>query len=393
MRLVRFEVASISDIAPSYWSQYTDNMTWPGTYLTVVDMLYKQYGDTDIIHEHYGFMKKWLYYMRDRYRTDDYVMPRDQYGDWCPPPNNPFLNDPTDSTLITDQKLIGTAYYYYMLHLLEKFANILDLQDDAEILKSESIKVKNAYNKKFLNSESGYYSNNATTANILSLSFDLVPDDCKHKVYDNLKKRTINEFKGHVSSGIIGNQWLMRVFTQNGDPEIPFNMLLKTKYPSFGYMIEQGATTIWEHWNGNTMEKWIDSQNHVMQLGDLIVWFYENLAGIKNDSESIGFRQIIMKPEMIRELDNVDASFKSLQGDIRSRWQKSNANFTWEIEIPANTTATIYIPSVDRTIIRENGKKLKKKEVEFVKDEENYSVFKIGSGRYIFGSQINLNEQ
>lgn len=96
---------------------------------------------------------------------------------------------------------------------------------------------------------------------------------------------------------------------------------------------------------------------------------------------------------MIRELDNVDASFKSLQGDIRSRWQKSNANFTWEIEIPANTTATIYIPSVDRTIIRENGKKLKKKEVEFVKDEENYSVFKIGSGRYIFGSQINLNEQ
>lgn len=331
--------------------------------------------------------------MRDRYRTDDYVMPRDQYGDWCPPPNNPFLNDPTDSTLITDQKLIGTAYYYYMLHLLEKFANILDLQDDAEILKSESIKVKNAYNKKFLNSESGYYSNNATTANILSLSFDLVPDDCKHKVYDNLKKRTINEFKGHVSSGIIGNQWLMRVFTQNGDPEIPFNMLLKTKYPSFGYMIEQGATTIWEHWNGNTMEKWIDSQNHVMQLGDLIVWFYENLAGIKNDSESIGFRQIIMKPEMIRELDNVDASFKSLQGDIRSRWQKSNANFTWEIEIPANTTATIYIPSVDRTIIRENGKKLKKKEVEFVKDEENYSVFKIGSGRYIFGSQINLNEQ
>ncbi|MDD3038565.1 glycoside hydrolase family 78 protein [Bacteroides sp.] len=379
------EDGSVSDIAPSYWSAYTDNMTWPGTYLTVSEMLYEQFGNKEPIVKYYSSMKKWLYYMRDKYMTEDNLMPRDQYGDWCTPPENPTYNDPKDSTLITNKTLIGTSYYYHMLKLLEKFAHILNRPDDAIEFERQSIQVKDAYNKKFFNKDKGYYSNNTVTANLLSLKFGLVPESHEKVVFENVEKRILNDFKGHVSTGIIGNQWLMRGLSENGRPDIAYQMLLKTDYPSFGYMIKKGATTIWEHWNGDAMEKWIDSQNHVMQLGDLIIWFYENLAGIKDSPESCGFKKIIMKPEIIDGLDEVKGSFHSVHGLIESSWNKGNSSFHWNISIPCNTTAIVYIPTSPDAIVNEkNEKKIPSKNIKYLWKENQYTVFEVGSGHYFF---------
>lgn len=387
IRMTQRESGSVSDIAPSYWSQYTDNMTWPGTYLTVSNMLYEQFGNKEPIVKHYESMKKWLYYMRDKYMTDN-IMPRDEYGDWCAPPEDPTYNDPKDSTLITDKALIGTSYYYYMLRLLEKFANILDKPEDAKEFAEQSTVVKEAYNKKFLNKEAGYYSNNTVTANLLSLYFGLVPEEYGKAVFQNIVDRTTGEFKGHVSSGIIGCQWLMRGLSDNGRPDIAYQMLLKTDYPSFGHMIEKGATTIWEHWNGDAMAKWIDSQNHVMQLGDLIVWFYEYMAGIKSTPGGYGFRKITMKPQIIEGLDYVNASYKSVYGLIKSSWKKEGSSFHWDVTIPCNTTATVYIPASAKTAVTENGQQLSSKDVKFIKMDGQYAVYEVGSGSYTFSSAM-----
>lgn len=386
IQITQLENGSVSDIAPSYWSHYTDNMTWPGTYLTVSNMLYEQYGDKRPIEKYYESMKKWLYYMRDSYLTPEHIMPRDQYGDWCAPPEDPTFNDPMNPNLITDKELIGTSYYFYMLRLLEKFANLLNKKEDATEFAAQSSLVKEAYNTKFLNKENGYYSNNTVTANLLSLSFGLVPEEYKQIVFENIQNRTLNEFKGHVSSGIIGCQWLMRGFTDNGRPDIAYQMLQKTDYPSFGYMIEKGATTIWEHWNGDAMAKWIDSQNHVMQLGDLVIWFYENLAGIKNTSGYYGFKNITMKPEIIEGLDYVNASFHSAHGLIKSSWKKTETRFLWNISIPGNTTAIVYIPASSRNAVKENGKIPSKKNIRFIKMEGSYAVFRVGAGNYAFSA-------
>ena len=388
IRITQRENGSVSDIAPSYWSQYTDNMTWPGTYLTVANMLYEQFGNKEPITKHYESMKKWLYYMRDTYMTPDHIMPRDQYGDWCAPPEDPAFNDPKDPSLITDKALIGTSYYFHMLKLLEKFAIILDKPKDAKELGEQSVAVKKAYNSKFLNKEKGCYSNNTVTANILSLSFGLVPEEYKKAVFENIEKRTLNEFKGHVSTGIIGCQWLMRGLTDNGRPDIAYQMLLKTDYPGFGYMIKKGATTIWEHWNGDTMAKWIDSQNHVMQLGDLIIWFYENLAGIKNAPGSYSFKKITMKPQMIEGLQSTQASYHSVQGLIESSWKKKDSSFEWNITIPCNTTAIVYIPAPSKTAVQESGKRVSSKHVKFIKTEGPYAVFEVGSGKYVFSVKL-----
>lgn len=388
IQITQKESGSVSDIAPSYWSQYTDNMTWPGTYLTVSNMLYEQYGDKGAIVKYYDSMKKWLYYMRDTYMTPDNIMPRDIYGDWCTPPEEPTFNDPQDPTLVTDKALIGTSYYFYMLRLLEKFACLLDKLEDAKEFEEQAAAVKESYNSRFLNRERGYYSNNTVTANLLSLTFGLVPDGYEKVVFDSMLKRTEGEFKGHVSSGIIGCQWLMRGFTNNGRPDTAYGMLQKRDYPSFGYMIEKGATTIWEHWNGDQMAKWIDSQNHVMQLGDLIIWFYEDLAGIRNSPGSCGFKNITMRPQMIEGLESVNASYKSVYGMIESSWTMRDSSFQWDITIPANTTATLYIPAGAKDDVAEGGRKVNAKHIKFLKMDGIYALFEVGSGHYAFESSF-----
>ena len=385
IRVTQREDGSVSDIAPSYWSYYTDNMTWPGTYLIVSDVLYRQYGNMESIQKHYSSMKKWVYYMRDKYLNEEHIMPRDIYGDWCTPPEDPTFNDPKDPSLITDKELIGTAYYYHMLDLLAKFAGLLGYEDDIREYESQLPVVKAAYNNKFLNKERGYYSNNTVTANVLSLAFGLVPQAYRETVFENMIDRTVNEFDGHISTGVIGCQWLMRELTKGGRPDVALRMLQKTDYPSFGYMIKKGATTIWEHWNGDGMEKWIDSQNHVMMLGDLIIWLYENLAGIKSDESACGFKKIIMKPELTDELRHVKASYHSVRGLIRSSWESTDDAFRWDITIPCNATALVYLPAEELSDVSEGGKELDAVAgVTFVKKDGRYIVVELVSGDYAF---------
>src|SRR5689334_17582453 len=138
----------------------------------------------------------------------------------------------------------------------------------------------------------------------------------------------------------------MRGLTHYHRPDIAYSLASNKTYPSWGYMVEQGATTIWELWNGNTANPQMNSQNHVMLLGDLLIWMHENLAGIKSDDSLAGFKKIIMRPEMIDELQYVKASYKSPYGLIKSEWKKDQANnFSWNIEVPANATALVYIPA------------------------------------------------
>ena len=156
-----------------------------------------------------------------------------------------------------------------------------------------------------------------------------------------------------------------------------------------GYMVANGATTIWELWNGNTADPNMNSQNHVMMLGDLLIWYYENLAGIRTDKTNVGFKKIIMKPSLPDNLHFVNASYKSMHGPINSDWKKDDKTFEWTISIPANTSATVYIPARSLSDILESEKELSKAEgVQAVKWEKGSAIVQVGSGQYKFISQI-----
>jgi alpha-L-rhamnosidase len=378
----------IPDVAPNFWFYYKDNMTWPGTYLMVANMLYHQFGDRQPIADHYRSMKQWLVFMRARY-MDDYIITKDSYGDWCVPPESQELIHAKDSTRKTDGALIATAYHYYLLGLMRHFATLLDKPKDAAEFATLSRAVKEAFNATFFNPQTSQYSNGTVTANILPLSFGMVPEDAREKVFSNIVDKIMTVNNGHISTGVIGTQWLMRGLTAHGRPDIAYKVAANRDYPSWGYMAEQGATTIWELWNGDTANPAMNSHNHVMLLGDLIVWYYENLAGIKSDAAHPGYKQLEMNPSLVDGLDFVKASYHSVHGLIRSEWKKKNKQFTWNITIPGNTQAIVYIPAHSAKSVMEGGKKISSANgIKFLRMEKDRAVIEVGSGEYVFTSAL-----
>ena len=211
----------------------------------------------------------------------------------------------------------------------------MGMDDEAETTKA-------AINRTFL--KNGNYANGTVTANLLPLAMGIVPDNQETVVRQSLIN-TIEKNGCKQSCGIIGLQWLMRYLTGIGRGDIAWRMASTSEYPSWGYMVSQGATTIWELWNGNTANPSMNSGNHVMMLGDLVPWAYECLAGIAPDPARPGFKHVIMRPDFsIEALNGVIATYPSIYGDIKSVWSRRNGKVIWTVTIPANITATLYLP-------------------------------------------------
>lgn len=383
---------AIPDVAPAFWNYYSDNMTWPGAYILVADMLHRQYGDARPIIKHYPSMRKWMNYMRTKYMKD-YIVTKDKYGDWCVPPESLQIIRTSDTTRTTRGELIATAYYYKLLEYMQKFAKMANAEPDVAAYQQLAINVRDAFHKKFFNKQKNWYDNNTVTANILPLYFGITPDSVKDAVFNSIYNKIKITDKMHISTGVIGTQWLMRGLSQFQRSDIAFTLASNKTYPSWGYMAENGATTIWELWNGNTANPEMNSQNHVMLLGDLLIWLYENLAGIRSDAQQAGFKKIIMRPEIIDGLQSVNAEYMSAHGRIWSHWNYNTARsqFDWEMEIPANTTATVYMPAQEaRRIFTEDKKSiLQSADIRFVRMDGAYAVMEIGSGHYRFVSTFN----
>jgi alpha-L-rhamnosidase len=224
---------------------------------------------------------------------------------------------------------------------------------------------------------------------MLPLYFGICPDSLREIVAEKIKDKILLDNNGHISTGLIGAQWLMRGLTEYGFTDIAYKLTSQRTYPSWGYMVANGATTIWELWNGNTANPAMNSQNHVMMLGDLLTWYYENLGGIRTDKTSVGFKKIIMRPTFPRDLAFVNASYKSAHGMIGSHWKKEKEVLEWNITIPANTSATVYIPAQNIESITEAGGPLSETEgLKIIKLENNNAIVQVPSGSYQFKSVI-----
>jgi alpha-L-rhamnosidase len=234
--------------------------------------------------------------------------------------------------------------YYSLLNLMIEFAEMTGHPDDIPGYRELAGKIRDAYNATYFKADSARYDNNTVTANILSLQLGLVPEGYEERVFENIVQKTERDFGGHVSTGVLGIQQLMRGLTRNGNVELAYKVATNTTYPSWGYMIEKGATTIWELWNGDTADPAMNSGNHVMLLGDLIIWYYEDLAGIKNYPGSVAYKKLLMEPKFPKGLSHVKASYKSVYGDIQSEWHRDGDAFSWDITIPANTSAIVRLP-------------------------------------------------
>ena len=231
------------------------------------------------------------------------------------------------------------------------------------------------------------------------------------KVLANLIDNIENKTNKHLGVGLIGAQFVNRLLSDEGRIDLPYAFATHTDFPSWGYMIEKGATTIWELWNGDTADPAMNSGNHVMLVGDLAIWFFEYLAGIKADPENPGFKHIIMRPHVVGDLTYVNARYDSASGIIKSSWNldKESGKFVWQVFIPANTTAAVSVPTSNPDSLAITTSRLflippEEGEIRFAKygqKTETFDVaslekttvdgrveFKLGSGNYEISAEL-----
>lgn len=370
----------LPDVAPAYWPIYSDNVTWPSSAIIIPDALQRQFGDRGSVAKSYPSAKLWMDHMLTL--AKDHILSKDSYGDWCVPPEAATLIHSKDPARQTDKALLATSYFYYDLCLMHKYALQLGKGEDATTWANLAADFKAAFNQKFLDRDQGQYSNGTQTACVLPLAFGLVPDDMQEKIFAHLVDKIEQDTHGHIGTGLIGGQYLNRVLSEHGRADLCYTIASQRDYPSWGYMVEQGATTIWELWNGNTADPTMNSGNHVMLIGDLVVWLYEGLAGIAPDAAQPGFKHLVMRPMPVGDLKFVQATHLSPYGLISSEWHRDGHQFDWSIVIPPNTTATVYVPANRLADVQAGS-------ATAARFEAGRAVFELGSGAYHFISQSN----
>ena len=278
-------------------------------------------------------MKKWVDYL-DSIATGNLWIQEDHFGDWL------GLDAEEGSYKgSTDMNLIASAYYYYSTSLLVKAGKVLG--EDVEKYEQNLENIKSAFMKEYL--PEGTLLCNTQTACVLTLFFGLCDDN--EKVTDQLLS-IINEF-GHMTTGFVGTPYLLHALSKNGQTKKAYDLLLREEYPSWLYSVTQGATTIWEHWDGIKPDgsMWsadMNSFNHYAYgaVGD---WMYGNMAGINTDDNTPGFKHIIFKPETDDRIDFVEASIETAYGTVKSEWKKADGKIRYTFTVPAGAVATAYV--------------------------------------------------
>ena len=378
---------SIPDVAPAYWAFYNDGIVWPSSFIIIPHMLQDLYGDSQTLRSRYAAMRRWTDYMAGF--LEDGLMPRNTYGDWCVPPESPELIHAKDPRRLTRGELVSTAYFFYDLSLMARSAEHLGEMADAARFRTLAAAVKTAFHRRYFDAAAGYYDNGTPTSCVLPLAFGMVPEEARAGVFRRLVETIEIENHGHIGTGLVGGQWLMRVLSDNGRVDLAYSIATQTDYPSWGHMIAKGATTIWELWNGDTADPAMNSGNHVMLIGDLNIWMHEVLTGIRPDPEAPGFKRFIIRPVPVGDLAWAKARYQSVRGEIRCGWTLEGDRLTLDIVVPPNTKATIYVPAAKAASVRESGLPvMNARGLKFLGAEDGCAVLAVESGAYQFVSTM-----
>jgi alpha-L-rhamnosidase len=260
---------------------------------------------------------------------------------------------------------------------MAKIAGILGKMEDQAYYDHLSEKIFHAFNDRFYHEEKGIYGNGGQTSMSLALYLDLVPEDQRDRVIGNLLEEIRNK-KYHIDAGVIGTRMMIKALTRLGHSNIMYQIANQPDFPGWGYWVNQGATTLWQTWEGDM------SLNHIM-FGSIGEWFYAVLGGIRVDPGSPGFGKFILKPEAMDSLEWVDCSFESCLGTITSKWKRLGDRLSWQIEIPVNSSATVYFPLKYGSQITESGRPLTDyAEIGITGKREDHLLLELPSGRYNF---------
>lgn len=381
----QLESGSLPNLAPAHWEVYRDNVTWPATYIQLVGLLYRYYGDSLAVIKHYDSMKKWMDYMAENY-TLDQVIYSDQYGDWLVPPQEVTKASNNDPRLKSSADVLATATYLIALKDMYTFAKLLQKKEDTPYYKKRIDTIKSVLYERLMNKSTHSYGNHSPTELLLLLAGDDLSIPNRSLLLGNLLGMLRGQYDGKMTFGLVGMRWPMKVLSESGAIDFTYELATSRTYPSWGYMVDQGATTMWEVWTGKANK----SQNHVMLIGDLLQWFYAYLGGIKQMDDAIAFDKLKLLPCLPDGLDSVEVSFLSPRGKIISNWKKDNCKFSWHVELPVGTVAELYLPCNKPSSFKKHQYFLR---LDTLAINKTYAVFNLGSGAYDFESTLQNNNQ
>ncbi len=340
---------------------------WDSAYILIPWYLYLYKGDREILERHYNGMKIYLDFL-GMLATDHII--HFGLGDWCPP-------SPGAESHKAPAELTNTAYYYADTCIIARVALLLGKKGDARRFKTLAQKIKAAARKQYYDKTGNRLSGHSQTSIACFLYQGLVEPE-EIETFSAMLLDEVAACNDHIDCGILGAKYVLHVLTDLGHADVACRIAAQRDYPSWGLWIEQGATTLWESWDGQA------SRNHHM-FSDISAWFYKTIAGLSPDPEQPGFKHIIVKPWPVGGLTWADGEIITPYGRARSKWRKENNRFMLEVTIPPNSTATVHLPTSKRSGIRESGRPVEAAEhVSYCGIERGRAVYVVGAGRYSF---------
>ncbi|MBP1634009.1 MAG: alpha-L-rhamnosidase [Acidobacteria bacterium] len=355
---------------------------WADAAVIIPWTMYLAYGDTAVLERQYASMARWVEFERAR-AGDDLVWDGDpHFGDWLA-----FASNASDYPGATTGKdLIATAFFAHSTDLMARVADVLGKADDAARYRELLGRIKQAFVREFVTA-AGRVGENTQTAYVLALHFDLLPEDMRAQAAARLA-RDVKE-RGHLTTGFLGTPYLCHVLTRYGYLDAAYALLLRREYPSWLYPVTQGATTIWERWDGQKpdgsfQDPGMNSFNHYAYgaIGD---WMYRVMAGIDIDPAAPGYQHVVIRPRPGGGFTRVSASHETMYGPVRSAWTTGGGAFELRVSVPPNTRATVWVPAADAAKVTEGGQGLAAgRGVTGVRQDGPSVVVEIGSGDYVF---------
>ena len=367
---------AFTDVSPRVGPTGDSVAGWADAGVIIPWSAYLQFRDTRILEENWDAMEKWMEHIAGSNPNYLWLKERgNDYGDWLAIGSQ------------TSKDLIATAFWAYDASLMMRMAQALDRPADEQKYREIFEKIRTAFNQEYVKPDDTV-GTGSQTSYVLALHMNLLSSPQRaiavQKLVDDIKAHD-----WHLTTGFLGTPYLMIELSNSGHSDVAYRLLLQTTYPSWGYMIEHGATTMWERWNGDQMmgDPSMNSYNHYA-YGAVAEWLYRYAAGIDEAPEDPGFHRIVLHPQFDAALGEVKATYDSSYGPITSNWKVDGNTITWDVVIPPNTTSLLYVPGDVTSRVQEGGKDIRQSTgISFILRDDRRAIYEAGSGSYSFSIQ------
>jgi len=373
----------VPHVVPSLEAAGFGSSAWGDAAVICPWTLYECYGDTRVLERQYPSMKAWVEYIRSQGEEECLWNTGFHYGDWLG-----LDGKPDNSVGATPKDLIATAFYARSAEIVARTADLLGYREDAEAYAELHRRVVEAFRREFV-TPNGRLASPTQTAYALALMFDLLEERHRPRAAKMLAE-LIEANDTHLTTGFVGTPYLCFALSRFGYADLALRLVLQRDYPSWLYPVTQGATTVWEHWDGikpdgSFWDEIMNSFNHYA-YGSIGDWLYRRLAGLDADASAAGYRRIRVHPFMDGAISSAEASLASMYGTIRVGWNREDDGAArLDAVIPPNTTAVVILPGADPETVRERGRRLEDCEgVRSVSVSEDGVTVEVGSGEYEF---------